>query len=1076
MLRGRVIQTILGVDYEYDVRGVDKYETLTLKVTAKNSKSRFYMDNNLAETSVDALNVRRVDVTSKNTKVETRVLGDKEKSPVNTDFFARFGALITYVKRNCSNKNSIDKNEIAVASGELELKLEASYLIPFEVGEGYLAEVKMAVGRIVHLRLKTDDMYIDIYEDEKPVTEQFYKIDDSVIIKTRLDSNTLGFRIKEQQLGSNNLLGNTIHEDLDAVIKAHPEKEFAYLRGMLYHIVRDDNLQEICDMIMAHDDIVYMDTETTGLNINMYSRTGRGDQCVGIILSVVAGVSYYFPMQMKYVKNLCNGDHWYFMETYMKPILELKRLAGHNVDFDWRVAYIYDINSNFVEDTQILLQVTYARQYDGFPINLKGATAVILRRDALELSDLLVDASWGDNDVVFSDLPSELVKFYACADTDNTRGILGWAKRNNLLGKYNAHKIYEIEVLFSLAVAYQRFYGHRIETTEIEELRTKTYRLIEESKQRLVKLCRHEFNPNSSQQLLKILYEELGYPTQISRKTGRPTADAGALEFLADIKDDNDESRFPFAAELLVFREQEGVRKIIDSLPEFMSDEGYIFSDVWQFGTTTGRVSVHKTNYQSYSDAVKEHIKPRPGYWAWDTDYSSIEARIMMCMAEDEEYIKDFMNPYFDYHRKNASKMFQVAYTRVSKALRKNSKAVSFGLNYGMQDPSLGVHLRGKETKENTAYAASMRKLFFGNLKKMYNWIERMRDFGERHGYTETFFGRRRYYDSSKFSASSIRRQSGNQVVQGTAADIYKIAVGNVFKRLGKEGWLGKVFLCTFVHDELYGECSDEIDKAVFLRVLREEFEVVIDGWCPLYMGFGYGQSWYEAKTTEIPINMQKSIVDRWGITGMGEEYKNNDVFFAELPNMFNEFYIEEVAKLLVMEEQQGKEIDPETLSMLQSVLKNAVGKDNIPSDVSGCIDLYCESYGVDRSKIHIVEIDETEESSGEETSMERTVTESDIVDNAQLRKDYRIDTLGMYVDEETKEVTCLMLPKNYLDIVKRYTNNDNDGYALYFKDKDAMNPQTGTKGMIYKCKVCVSSKNIGSLQNLYIQYMKSRR
>ena len=145
--------------------------------------------------------------------------------------------------------------------------------------------------------------------------------------------------------------------------------------------------------------------------------------------------------------------------------------------------------------------------------------------------------------------------------------------------------------------------------------------------------------------------------------------------------------------------------------------------------------------------------------------------------------------------------------------------------------------------------------------------FEYHRNRGVNEGYTETFFGRRRYYNRAEFSVGAIRRQAGNQVIQGTVADIYKLAVGRLFKRICREGWLGKVLLDGFIHDELLIEVSNDIDPCMWLKVAREEFEVKItneDGtpWSPLYMGCGFGTSWYEAKSVELPIKFQWEVVD----------------------------------------------------------------------------------------------------------------------------------------------------------------------------------------------------------------------
>jgi DNA polymerase-1 len=381
---------------------------------------------------------------------------------------------------------------------------------------------------------------------------------------------------------------------------------------------------------------------------------------------------------------------------------------------------------------------------------------------------------------------------------------------------------------------------------------------------------KHEFNVNSPAQLTNVLYNEMGVPKQYSKKTGNLTTDKKTLERLAEETDVNDNPRWPIVSLLMKYRQMEGVRKIADKFPERMTPDGFLFPDVQQFGTTTGRVSIKDPNYQSYSDTIKKNIIPRPGFWMFDTDYSSIEYRVLGNMVGNKPIMKSFEDPDFDYHQYQAARMYRVPYNSVSKKMRKRAKGINFGLPYGMGDAALGETVFGERSAENTKKAAALRDAYFVGQEDIKEFFEFHRAKGVNLGYTETEFGRRRYYNKAVFNEAAIRRQAGNQVIQGTSADLYKLALGRIFKRICKEGWLGKVMLDAFVHDELLGEVSCEIDPGVFLKVLREEYEVKIvneDGtpWCPLYMGFGYGMNWYDAKSIELPIKLQWEIVEKYG-------------------------------------------------------------------------------------------------------------------------------------------------------------------------------------------------------------------
>lgn len=1236
MLRGSIEYN----GHRYNVKGVDSSTTMRLRLETSNFDSIKIMGGDGCDED-DLLWNRTFEVKQGKVSVETKVSRDannkKVKAPINNDMFCKLGASIQYIKSHCYIKNSVGIVGIQLASGDFEPEAVREY----EIKMGYdVAEVSLRFGVVTKLKYDTDNIKISLEED-------FY--DDEILYAVK-DGVQKGFLFKEEYLGfspesdiknfeSDFVDDELLCKDLEEVIRLHPEKSFSWLRGKDYRIVTDDTLEEVCDYILNFDDYVYFDTETTGLNINFMSRTGGADQCVGIILSVKDGESFFFPMQMKYIKNLCDGDHAYFMTRYMKEILETKRLVCHNAPFDWKVAYIYDINANIVDDTMAILLVTIANEHRDMSVALKYQASVVLHRDSLELSDLVKNGDWGESDVKFWDLTEELTRYYACADTDNTRGLHRWELNNDLLGKYGARKIYEIELAFGFAVAYQEFYGHRVDIDNVDALSEEIHRGIKESKEKMVAMLGHDFNPNSSPQLINIMYNELGMPEKRSRKTGNLTSDKDTLKYFAEITDIEGNIKYPFVKELLHFRELEGVRKLIDKFPETMSLDGYIFSSVRQYGTTTGRVSVSDTNYQSYNDPVKKNIVPRPGFWMFDTDYSSIEYRVLGNMSGNEMIKKSFYDPDFDYHTYQASRMYGVPYANVSSKLRKAAKGINFGLPYGMGDESLGIRIFGEKSDLNTRKAEQLRKKYFVGQEDIQDFFDTARNRGANEGYTETYFGRRRYYDKTKFTINAIRRQAGNQVIQGciqlhtriltqeygivevgdhigetlsvwdgndwtqgtivnsgkkrkcivtfngkhkiicspnhkfmvltrrggkmwvraeelhsrmeyrnphrvavnsekrenglslvcekdevtselcvvvesveitdeyidmcdvcntergyfvadgiithnSSADIYKLAVGRVFKRICKEGWLGKVLLDGFIHDELLGEVSCDIDPMVFLKVLREEFEVKItnqDGspWCPLYMGFGWGMSWYQAKKTEVPIKLQWEFVEKYGETGYPLWDGDGKKFCDSIPELIADFEIRDCSAQLLDPENQGKEIKPalnsSIIEMVRSNkekvededLREKISAKNV--DTQDAIDAFCMIYRVDRSKVNILSIPEIDESSSQALAIDNTDMfddEDDVASALENAIAQRIEMLGMYVNTREKWVKMLLVPDNYMQFIKKRTVPEGSGgYKVMFRDIN--------KKVDYETKVELMSSEIPLIQSMYINLLK---
>lgn len=942
----------------YYFKGVDSSTTLYGQLYAPMTTGIDFMEG---EVDSDGYPYKRIDINLTNVKIQTVDIPNPELKlqppspsntnngvislsefknrkkiketilkPVNTDFFVTIASVIRYVKTHCYKKYDIDYTGLDIAETSFVAKTEVTYRIPMDKKDSsnpdkYLGTVTLDLGVIKSLHIKTETLQIDLDWDDGEVTQQFYDIKKALQKGFRLTSEHLKFYVAPPKIVKTNTYG--VYTSLDEVIQNNPEKNFKWLLSNKYVIVDDDNLDEIYNKLMNHKGKIFFDTETTGLKINFLSRIGQGDQLVGVVLSIKAGESYYFPLRHKRIKNLCNGDDNYFMGRYMKPLLEKKELVAHNMVFDWKVAYIYGINANIVDDTMLMIRLTYGAERKGFPSGLKDLASLLLHRDSLELSDLVVDDKWGENDITFADLPYELVRLYAPADTDNTLGIYNYVINTDLLQKYNAHKIYQIEVIFALAVAYQEFYGHKVDTDSLPAITQATEEGLARCREKLAEIAGYDFNPDSAPQLSRIMYDELNIPEQIDRKTGRRTTSKEAIKYLSKIEDMNGDPMYPFVQYLKEYRDHANIKKnFLKNLGKLSSADGYIFSTVQQTGTTTGRVSVKEPNYQSYNDAVKKNIVPRPEYYNTDNDYSSIEYRVLGSISGQQNIIIAFRDPELDYHAYQASRMNNVPYEAVTSDLRRSAKSVNFGLPYGMGDESLGVAIFGFASEENTAKAAQLRKKYFEGQENVLHFFEKARAEGVQKGYTETYYGRRRYYDPSKFSKNAIMRQAGNQVIQGSAADFYKVGVGRLFLRICKEGWLGKALIPAFVHDEIYCEVHNSINPIHWLKAVKESFELEIEGFCPFYIGFGFGMSWYEAKKTEIPVGLQNKMVEKWGITGYPEWDGDGRKFADKVVVMIRDYNIENVEEYLLASENQGKAIKPAINTSLHDILKEDIG------------------------------------------------------------------------------------------------------------------------------------------------------
>ena len=981
-------------------------------------------------------------ITYDSAEVRTRRLDIKKTNKFKTTitnrlFATRISALVRYMQtagKKLYNQQMDNEFSATRVVDIIELKSKQKIgVIHYNMGIITKLECENKFLRI-ELDTKPDDKFAEgIFKELKEKDKFGRKLYESPIsiVGFKLTEDVLGFHyipevVKEmpQSFG--------MYETIEDVIAAHPDKNTAWILDQEYHIVSDDNLEEVMKMFYEHDGMIAYDTETSGLRINFKSRTNEADQLVGVVLSRKPGEGYYFPLQHKLFDNLCNGDHFYFMDKYMRPLLEEKKIICHNLKFDWKVAYIYDINVNCVYDTMLALGVTKRYEEESYALGLKDLTKNIFGRDSFELSDFVMGGSFGDSEIAFWDLPYELVRQYAPADTDNTYALYEFIEKNKILEKYDARKVFEMEITFAKAVAYSEFYGYHIDVERIPELQEKIVGEMERCTQEMYKIAKKEFNPNSPAQLKEIMYDTLG----IESVGEKQSTDKETLKTLASRTNPDGSPKYPFVKLLKTYRDNESIYKnFLKKLPEFATTDGYIFPDVLQIGTNTGRVSVKNPNYQSYNDIVKHYVVPRPDFMHFDSDFAQIEQRVLTsysCLMFPNEpplaLLKDFDDPDMDYHQYQAARMFNVPYAAVTKSMRQQSKGINFGLPYGMGDESLGTRIFGERNKENTMKAADLRKKFFQGQELIEKFFETVRSDGVREGFTKTQWGRRRYYHKGVFSVNEIRRQAGNHVIQGTAADIYKQAVNNMFDRICTEGWLGKVLINGFIHDEMLIEVHKSINPYYFFKAWRREFQVEPKGYCKLFAGAGVGKCWYDAKKLDLPPLYIGEIIDKYHEDMEWDE--DIEGFLADIKAEFKVHKTNRIKSYITDEKSQGEIIKPaissllgeemdvildvvsndeEKINALNEILtesKLEVGGSNKIKGLQDQLKAFCYYYDIDYSSIDIKSVDDVVVPKKQEV-VEEIFDEDEIDIPIDKEKLFMVGLVsnGIIVDYETQTV-----------------------------------------------------------------------
>ena len=429
------------------------------------------------------------------------------------------------------------------------------------------------------------------------------------------------------------------------------------------------------------------------------------------------------------------------------------------------------------------------------------------------------------------------------AMTANVEAIADiYAEASARLEEQGMHKLFfEMEMPLMTVLAEMQQAGCKADADQLcafgEKLDTRIAALTEQ----IYEAAGHEFNIQSSKQLGVVLFEELGLPYKKKTKTGYSTS-AEVLESLAGYH--------PMIADVLEYRQLTKLKSTyVDGLLKVIAPDGRIHSHFQQTVTATGRLSSVDPNLQNIpvrtelGRELRRMFVAEQGRVLVDADYSQIELRVLAHVADDDAMIEAFRGGQ-DIHATTASKVYGVPVEEVTPQMRSSCKAVNFGIVYGISDFSLAQDI-GVTRKEAAAFIQSYLDTYPG----VHHYMESIKQSARENGYVETLFGRRRALpelNSKNFNLRSFgERAAMNTPIQGTAADIIKIAMLRVRDRLKAEGFEARLILQ--VHDELILEAPEhEAERAAAL--LREEMEHAAELRVPLVAEAKIGHSWYETK------------------------------------------------------------------------------------------------------------------------------------------------------------------------------------------------------------------------------------
>ncbi len=630
-------------------------------------------------------------------------------------------------------------------------------------------------------------------------------------------------KVPQNQNGQLDLFGDP--NDSNGSLSLFSSKKNYQTQNHEYHLTNDEDKINKLINLLNNNDIFAFDTETTGLNI--YSSS-----LVGMSFSVKAHEAYYIPLPAD--KEQCKSLLNKFLPIFSN---KEKTIVGHNIKFDLSILARYDIEiKNNLWDTMIAHYLIEPEQNHG----MDYLSDVYLDYTPIAIEELI---GKGRSQISMRDVPIEKVKEYAAEDADIT--IQFYNKFKPLIIENQLEKLfYEIEMPLVKVLAKMEANGVKIDIEGLQQISNEQAKEIREIENSIYEIAGTSFNIGSPKQLGEVLFEKLNIKAPAKKtKTGQyPTGE----DILQKIVNEN-----PIVQNILDYRSLTKLKSTyVDSLPSLVNlNDGLIHTSYNQAITATGRLSSNNPNLQNIpvrTDKGKEIRKafvPRDeNHILLAADYSQIELRIIAHLSGDT-VMQDAFRSGKDIHTDTASRVYNIAIEDVTKEMRRNAKAVNFGIIYGMSAFGLAERL-GISRSE----ASEIIKNYFKEYIGIQEYIDKQVDFAKQHGYVETMLGRRRYLKDINAGNSVVRnfaeRNAINAPIQGTSADMIKIAMANIHKEMTDNNMKSKMILQ--VHDELvFDVYKEELD---FLsNIVKDKMINALPLNVPIEVNLNTGTNWLEA-------------------------------------------------------------------------------------------------------------------------------------------------------------------------------------------------------------------------------------
>ena len=592
-----------------------------------------------------------------------------------------------------------------------------------------------------------------------------------------------------------------------------------------YRMIKEEKkLIELCNKICSQKSVCF-DTETTGVNPLL-------SELVGLSFAYKEGEAYYVPIDDDREKAQQKVD-------IFRPFFEDEKIekVGQNIKYDILELRNYDIQvKGKLFDTMIAHYLINPE----IPHGMDYMAKMYLNYTTIHIDELI--GPKGKNQKNMRDIDQETVCKYAAEDADITlklKNILEKELRENKLEQlFN-----EIESPLIYVLADMEWTGVRLDLEALEQLAEEYRKEMNQIEKEIIEMAGIEFNINSPKQIGEILFDKMKIIDNPKKtKTGQYSTSENELEKLR--------SKHPIIEKIL---EQRSLKKLlstyIEAFPQLINPKtGKIHTSFNQTATATGRLSSSNPNLQNIpirnerGKEIRKVFIPDKGCTFLSADYSQIELRIMAHLSKDKNMIEAF-NKGQDIHAATASKIFKIPLEEVTPDMRRKAKTANFGIIYGITPYGLSQRL-GISRSDAKKLIEEYFTTFSGVKRYMDESIAKARE----QGYVETIFGRKRFLPDINSQNAIVRgyaeRNAINTPIQGSAADIIKVAMNKIYKRLSDGEYKSKMILQ--VHDELdFNVHMNELDevKNIVVYEMENAYPLVV----PLKTDCNHGANWLEA-------------------------------------------------------------------------------------------------------------------------------------------------------------------------------------------------------------------------------------